>query len=63
MKKIVIIIKKVLFSILLLYTYNKIAVSFNLMIPINVITIGLLTFFDIPGIILLVIIYKMFYMG
>lgn len=63
MKKVIKLLRKILFSFLLLYTYNLIAVSYNLMIPINVITIGILTILDIPGLILLVMIYKLFYLG
>ena len=61
MKKVANIIKKIFFSFLLLYTYNLIAVSFNLVIPINIFTIGILSILDAPGLILMVIILKFFY--
>lgn len=61
MKKVANIIKKIFFSFLLLYTYNLIAVSFNLVIPINMFTIGILSILDAPGLILMVIILKFFY--
>ena len=61
MKKISYILKKLIFSFILLYTYNLIAVSFNYVIPINVFTLGLLLLLDAPGLILMVIILKLFY--
>ena len=63
MKKISKILKKIIFSFLLLYTYNLVAVSFNLIIPINIFTIGILSFLDAPGLILMVVVLKFFYWG
>ena len=63
MKYIIKLIRKIIFSFLLLYKYNLIGVSYNLIVPINIYTIGLLTFLDGPGLILLVAIYKLFYWG
>ena len=63
MKKISQIVKKIILSFFLLYTYNLIAISFNMMIPINVYTITILTVLDAPGLVLLVIVLKLFYMG
>jgi pro-sigmaK processing inhibitor BofA len=63
MKKIGIIIKKVILSFIILYTYNLIAVSFNMIIPINVFTVSILSLLDAPGLFLMVIIYKLFYWG
>ena len=48
------ILKKGIFAVVLLYSYNLIAVKFGFIIPINYITIGLMTLFDIPAMILLV---------
>ena len=39
-KKIIKIIKKIIFSSFLLYSYNLIATRFNLVIPINIITVS-----------------------
>ena len=61
MKKVMKLIKKIVFAFLILYTYNLIAVSYNLMIPINYYTLGIISFFDAPGLILLVTILKLFY--
>lgn len=48
------ILKKLVFAIVLLYSFNLIAVKFGIILPINYITIALVTFFDIPAMILLV---------
>ena len=40
MKTIIIILKRIILSILILYSYNLIATRFNLVIPINLIIIG-----------------------
>ena len=58
MKKVTFLFKKIIFAFLLLYTYNLVAVSFNLVIPINIFTIGILSILDAPGLILMVIILK-----
>lgn len=63
MKIVTKLIKKVIFAFLLLYTYNLVATSFNLIVPINYITVGLLTFLDAPGLILLVSVLRLFYWG
>lgn len=63
MKKLFFLIKKIILSFLILYTYNLIAVSFNMVIPMNIYSLGILTILDAPGLILLVTILKIFYMG
>lgn len=63
MKKVAYFIKKITLAFIILYTYNLIAISFNMIIPINFFTIILLTFLDAPGLMLLVIILKLFYWG
>lgn len=45
------ILKKVVIGMVLLFGYNTFLSSLNLMIPINVITIIVASFFDVPGII------------
>ena len=47
-------LKKLVFAVVLLYSFNVIAVKFGLIVPINYITIALVTFLDIPAMILLV---------
>lgn len=46
-------IKRIILSFFLLYWFNNIGVNFNLIIPINIITIFLIYIFDIPGLALL----------
>lgn len=45
------ILKKVVIGMILLFGYNTFLSSLNLIIPINVITIIVASFFDVPGII------------
>ena len=61
MKKISLLFKKIIFAILLLYTYNLIGAQINLIIPINYITIIIVAILDLPGFALLLIILKIFY--
>lgn len=49
------ILKKVVIGMVLLFGYNTFLSSLNLIIPINVITIIIASFFDAPGIIGLVL--------
>lgn len=48
------ILKKLIFAVVLLYSFNLIAVNFGIIIPINYITICLVTLLDIPAMVLLV---------
>ena len=57
LKKIFKIIRKVVLSFLLLYAYNVFAVSYNMIIPINYFTLGMLFLFDIPGLLSLICIF------
>lgn len=52
-------IKRLIMSFILLYTYNLLAIYVNLVIPINFITLFLVTLLGTPGFIVLVI-YKLF---
>lgn len=45
------VLKKVIIGMILLFGYNTFLSSLNLIIPINVITIIIASFFDVPGII------------
>lgn len=56
LKKILDVMKKIIFSILLLYGYNVIATPINVMIPINFITIGAVTVLGFPALFALIII-------
>ncbi|MBQ9181442.1 MAG: pro-sigmaK processing inhibitor BofA family protein [Bacilli bacterium] len=56
LKKIFSFFKKIIFSVFLLYGYNLIASSFNMVIPINVITVLTLSIFGLPSLFALIII-------
>ena len=47
--KIFSLFKRILFSFVILYGFNTIGSSFNLIIPINVITISLITLLGFPA--------------
>ena len=55
-KKMFNILKRIIISAFILYGYNLIITPINLTIPINLITIGLLTVFRIPALFALIII-------
>ncbi|MCI8346368.1 MAG: hypothetical protein HFJ12_00275 [Bacilli bacterium] len=55
MKKIMIYIRRLIMSFFILYGYNLIAVNFNMVIPINVITIGVVTFLGVPSLLALLL--------
>lgn len=50
------IIKNIIFSILLLYSYNVMIAPLNLNIPINLITISGITVFGLPALLSFIII-------
>lgn len=56
LKKILEVIKKVIFSVVLLYGFNIIANPINIMIPINLITIGAVTILGFPALFAFIII-------
>lgn len=49
------VVKRVISSSFLLYAFNMILVNFNVVIPLNLWTICFVSFFDIPGIIILLV--------
>ena len=55
MKFILFLVKKIILSAFILYGYNLIAVNFNMIIPINVYTLGFITFLGSPALIALVL--------
>lgn len=61
LKKIIKIIKKIIISIIVLYGYNVVTQSFNLNIPINVITVSIIAIFDGSGFLGLVAFYLLNY--
>ena len=56
MKKVWRVLQKIIISTFILYGYNLIVTPINLTIPINLITVGLLTVFGIPALFALIII-------
>lgn len=59
--KILKLIKKIILSIIILYGYNIVTQSFNLNIPINIITVSIITIFDGCGFLGLVAFYLINY--
>ena len=57
LKKIYNIIKRVVISAFALYGYNLIAAPIGLIIPINVITVSILTILGLPSLLFLIIIF------
>ena len=55
MKKLLSLLRKVIFSFFILYGFNMIASDFNIIIPINVITISLVSFLGFPALFSLVL--------
>lgn len=53
--KIANILKRIIINSFLIYTFNVIAVNFNLNIPFNIWTMTYVGLFDIPGLITLTI--------
>lgn len=49
MKKVFTVLKRFILSAFILYGYNLIATSFNLVIPINIINIGLVGTLGVPA--------------
>ena len=61
MKMIIKILKKIIVSIFLLYGYNLIAAPLGFIVPINFITVLLLSIFGIPALLSLVIVLIIVY--
>lgn len=55
MKKIWSLMKKIILSFVILYGFNTIGSNFNLIIPINFITISLITLLGFPALLSLVL--------
>lgn len=56
LKRIFSLLKKVVISAFALYGYNLIAAPTGLIIPINLITVSILTFLGLPSLVFLIII-------
>lgn len=55
MKKVFALLKRVLFAPFLLYLYNMVASPLDLIVPINSITILIVGFLGIPGLVMLLL--------
>lgn len=55
LKKIFLIMKKVILSVLVIYAYNKLSLPLDIFIPMNVITIFLVSIFGIPSMLMLIL--------
>ncbi|MBQ9018781.1 MAG: pro-sigmaK processing inhibitor BofA family protein [Bacilli bacterium] len=55
MKILKILLKRFIYSVFLLYGYNLISIEFNLMLPINIYTICIISFLGPCGFVLLVL--------
>ena len=58
MRKIAKIIRRIVLSAFILYGYNLISVNFNMIVPINIFTLGIVFILGAPGLIALVL-FKM----
>mgnify|MGYP005807498763 FL=1 len=56
-KKIYTIVKKIVFAFLMLYGLNYFISSLQIYIPINVITVGVVSLLGVPGLSSLIILY------
>ena len=63
MKKFVNLLKKILFSFIVLYSFNTIGSNFNIIIPINVITIALITVLGFPALFSLALLFVLVFWG
>ena len=62
LKKFLVLLEKIIISVLLIYAYNKLSLPLNIIIPINLITIFLVTLFGIPSILMLIL-FSLLYRG
>lgn len=61
MKFILNAVKRISLVFLILYSYNMIAIEFNLIIPINIITILLVGFIGLPALFALIFLFIFLY--
>lgn len=55
LKKLFDIVKRVVMAVLFIYAYNKLALPLNVIIPINITTVLLVSLCGIPSILMLVL--------
>ncbi len=59
MKEIIKYCKRIVLGAFILYGYNVIAVNFNMVVPINIITVGLIGFLGAPALVALILLKLM----
>ena len=57
------LVKKIIFSFVVLYGFNTISSNFNVIIPINVITITLITVLGFPAVFSLALLFVLVFWG
>lgn len=57
LKKILVFLRRIIFSSFLLYGYNILVGPLNLIIPINIITVLSLTIFGVPALLSFIFVY------
>ena len=62
-KKIFELFKRILFSFIVLYSFNTIGTNFNTIIPINIITVALITVLGLPALFSLVFLLVIAFWG
>jgi len=62
-KKIFELFKRILFSFIVLYSFNTIGTNFNTIIPINIITVSLITVLGLPALFSLVFLLVIAFWG
>ena len=63
MKKIINLVKRILFSFVVLYGFNTIGSNFSLVIPINFISLSLVTLLGFPALLSLVLLLVIVFWG
>ena len=63
MKKIINLVKRILFSFVVLYGFNTIGSNFSLVIPINFISLSLVTLLGFPTLLSLVLLLVIVFWG
>ena len=61
MKYIVAVLKRLILGFVILYSYNMIAVNFNMVMPINVVTVALVSLLGFPALFSLVLLFVLVY--
>ena len=56
-EKIFVLFKRIIFSFVILYGFNTIGNNFNIIIPINIITLSVITVLGLPALFSLVLLF------